>query len=258
MPTPHNQAHLEDIASTVLLPGDPKRAELIAETFFDDPVCFNEVRGMLGFTGTYKGHPVSVMGTGMGMPSIGIVAHELIDQYEVTTLIRVGSCGAYRRKMNLGDLIIAQGACTDSNFAHQYDLPGTYSAIADYELLEGAVTAAKRRNLTYHVGNILSSDIFYYADPLEWKRWQSMGILGSEMESYALYCEAARASVRALGVFTVSDNLVTGQQSSPERRQRSFDGMVAIALEAAFGADSMDAAPACETCSACPTELAGE
>lgn len=235
MPTPHNSAHLEDIASTVLLPGDPQRAKMIAEKYFDDPFCFNEVRGMLGFTGTFKGHPVSVMGTGMGMPSVGIVAHELIDQYEATTLIRVGSCGAYRRAVNLGDVVIAQAACTDSNFAHQYRLPGTYSAIADFDLLRAAVSASERRGLRYFVGNVLSTDIFYSANPVEWKRWQEMGVLASEMESYALYCEASRASVRALGVFTTSDNVVTGQRASSDRRARSFDSMVEIALEAAFG-----------------------
>lgn len=235
MPTPHNTAHIEEVADTVLLPGDPRRAQMIAEKFFDDPVCFNEVRGMLGFTGTWNGNRVSVMGTGMGMPSIGIVAHELINEYEAKKLIRVGSCGAFRRRVKIGDLIIAAGACTDSNFAHQYNLPGTYSAIADYDLLERAVAAARETNLPYSVGNILSSDVFYNEDALEWKRWQKMGVLGTEMESYALYCEGAVNDIATLGIFTVSDNFVTGKSASAERRERNFEDMVEVALKAAFG-----------------------
>lgn len=235
MPTPHNQAHIEDVADKVLLPGDPKRAKLIAETFFSDVKCFNEVRGMLGYTGTYHGERVSVMGTGMGMPSIGIVAHELLVEYEAKTLIRVGSVGSYRRNIRCGDIIIAQAACTDSNFVHQYGIPGIYSAIADYDLLERAVAAARERDLKYHVGNILSSDIFYNANGDEWQTWQRMGVLGTEMESYALFCECALNDAAALTVLTVSDNIATGKSVSSDRREKNFADMVEIALAAALG-----------------------
>lgn len=232
MPTPHNQALFGEVADKIMLPGDPKRAELIANRFLENPVCFNEVRGMLGFTGTYDGEKVSVMGTGMGMPSIGIVAHELISEYDVKKLVRVGSVGAYRRRIRIGDIIIAQAACTDSNFAHQYGMPGTYSAIADYELLSRAVEAAKEKGIRYHVGNILSSDVFYNADQEEWKDWQKMGVLGTEMESYALFCEAALADVAALTVLTVSDNIVANSHANADQREKSFENMVEIALAA--------------------------
>lgn len=238
MPTPHNSADPGDIAQTILLPGDPQRAKMIAESFFEDATCFNEVRGMLGFTGTFQGHPISVMGTGMGMPSIGIVAHELISYYGARTLIRVGSCGAYREGLDLGDIIIAQGACTDSNFAHQYGLPGTYSAIADFGLLLRAAASADEMGLACHVGNVLSSDVFYSEDADEWRRWEKMGVLAAEMESYALYCEAARTEAKALGIFTISDNIATGASASAEQRQNDFDDMVRVALGAAFGSDA--------------------
>lgn len=234
MPTPHNEAHIEDIADTILLPGDPLRAKLIAETYFEDPIQFNGVRGMLGFTGEYKGNRVSVMGTGMGMPSIGIVAHELICEYEVKTLIRVGSCAGYRRKMSIGDVVIAQAASTDSNFADQYNIPGTYAAVANYDLLEDAVTAARSQDIPFHVGNVLSSDVFYCADKDRWKKWQKMGIIGCEMETYALYCEAALFDVKALGVFMVSDNIITGRRMSASRREKDFARMLTTALGAAF------------------------
>jgi purine-nucleoside phosphorylase len=234
MATPHNAANPGDIAETILLPGDPLRAKLIAETYLDDPVQFTGVRNMLGYTGTYKGKPLSVMGTGMGIPSIGIVSHELICEYDVKKLIRVGSCGAYHRRMHIGDVVIAQGACTDSNYAHQYGLPGTYSAIADYDLLSGAVSAARRKDIPHHVGNILSSDLFYSADTDEWLKWKAMNVLGCEMETYALYCEAAYFGASALGIFMVSDNLRTSRHMSAEQRQCNFDKMLSIALDAAF------------------------
>lgn len=232
MPTPHNQAHIEDVADKIMLPGDPKRAELIAKKFFKDPVCFNEVRGMLGFTGTVNGEKVSVMGTGMGMPSIGIVAHELIAEYDVKKLVRVGSVGAFRRRIRIGDVIITQAACTDSAFAHHYNIPGTYSAIADYKLLAAAVDAAAKKGIRYHVGNILSSDVFYNANQDEWREWQKMGVLGTEMESYALFCEAALADVAALSILTVSDNIATNSHASSERREKAFEDMVELALAA--------------------------
>lgn len=233
MATPHNAANMGDIAETILLPGDPLRAKVIAETFLEDVVQFNSVRNMFGFTGTYKGKKVSVMGTGMGMPSIGIYSHELIHFYGVKNLIRVGSCGATSPDVKLGDIIMAQGACTDSNFAHQYQLPGTMSAISDFTLLKTAQEMAEKEGFPYRVGNVLSSDVFYTEMP-EWKSWAKMGVLGIEMESYALYCEAARAGVKALGIFTVSDSIVNGEATTAEERQNKFTNMMKVALETAI------------------------
>lgn len=233
MATPHNSAEVGQIAETVLLPGDPLRAKVIADTFLEDVVQFNSVRNMFGFTGTYKGKRVSVMGTGMGMPSIGIYSHELIHFYGVKNLIRVGSCGACTEKVNLGDIIMAQGACTDSNYAHVYQLPGTMSAICDYSLLKNAQEIAEEKGYPYAVGNILSSDVFYTETP-EWKQWVKMGVLCIEMESYALYCEAARAGVKALGIFSVSDSVVTGEAMDAMQRQNEFRNMMEVALETAL------------------------
>lgn len=232
MATPHNTAKPGDIAETILLPGDPLRAKLIAETYLEDRIQFNSIRNMFGYTGIYQGKRISVMGTGMGMPSMGIYSHELIHIYGVKNLIRIGSCGAIRKNISLGDIIMAQASCTDSNFAHQYQLPGTFSAIADFGLLSKAKEVADRLHAVSHVGNILTSDLFYTETP-EWKRWAELGILGTEMESYALYCEAAHAGVKALGIFTVSDSLVTGESLSAEVRQNGFRQMMEIALETA-------------------------
>ncbi|MGN0355849.1 MAG: purine-nucleoside phosphorylase [Muricoprocola sp.] len=233
MATPHNSAEMGQIAETILLPGDPLRAKVIADTFLEDVVQFNSVRNMFGFTGTYKGKKVSVMGTGMGMPSIGIYSHELIHFYGVKNLIRVGSCGACTENVNLGDIIMAQGACTDSNYAHTYQLPGTMSAICDYTLLKNAQEIAEEKGYPYVVGNILSSDLFYTETP-EWKQWAKMGVLCIEMESYALYCEAARAGVKALGIFSVSDSVVTGEAMDALQRQNEFRNMMEVALETAL------------------------
>lgn len=232
MSTPHNAANSGDIAQTVLLPGDPLRAKVISEKFLKDAVQFNSVRNMYGFTGTYEGKRVSVMGTGMGMPSIGIYASELVKFYDVKNLIRIGSCGAITDKIKIGSIVMAQGACTDSNFAHQYDLPGTYSAIASYDLLSKAVESARSRKYDFEVGNIVSTDIFYN-ETEEWKKWAKMGCLANEMESYALYCIAARAGVNALALFTVSDSLVTGEATSAAERENNFTGMMQIALDVA-------------------------
>lgn len=232
MSTPHNAANSGDIAQTVLLPGDPLRAKVISERFLKDAVQFNSVRNMYGFTGTYEGKRVSVMGTGMGMPSIGIYASELVKFYDVKNLIRIGSCGAITDKIKIGSIVMAQGACTDSNFAHQYDLPGTYSAIASYDLLSKAVESARSRKFDFEVGNIVSTDIFYN-ETEEWKKWAKMGCLANEMESYALYCIAARAGVNALALFTVSDSLVTGEATSAAERENNFTGMMQIALDVA-------------------------
>ena len=234
MSTPHNTAKMGDIAETVLLPGDPLRAKFIAENFLEDVVQFNTVRNMFGFTGTYNGKRISVMGTGMGCPSIGIYTYELINFYGVKNLIRIGSCGAMREDIQLGDIVLAIGASTDSNYAHQYELPGQFCATASYSLLSKAVTAAEANGSPYVVGNILSSDIFYNDAPEFWKKWQKMGIIGAEMESFALYCNAARAGVNALAMFTVSDNIVTHEEMSAEERQIGFKNMMKVALEAAI------------------------
>ena len=232
MSTHINAANKSDIAESILVPGDPLRAKFIAENFLDSPKCYNEIRGMLGYTGTYKGKRISVMGTGMGMPSMGIYSHELIHVYGVKNLIRIGSCGAIRGDILLGDIIMAQASCTDSNYAHQYQLPGTFSAIADFGLLSTAKEAADRLHAVSHVGNVLSSDLFYTETP-EWKSWAELGVLGIEMESYALYCEAARAGVKALGIFTVSDSIVNEESLSAKERQNGFRQMMEIALETA-------------------------
>ena len=234
MGTAHNSATMGDIAETVLLPGDPLRAKFIAETFLEDVVQFNAVRNMFGFTGTYKGKRVSVMGTGMGCASIGIYSYELIHMYGVKNLIRIGSCGAMQEHIELGDIIMAAGASTDCNFAHQYQLPGTFSATASWPLLYSAQQAAEKYGYRYQIGNVLSSDVFYNDTPDSWKIWAKMGILSVEMESFALYCNAARAGVNALGIFTVSDSMLTMEGMSAEERQVGFTKMMTVALEAAI------------------------
>lgn len=219
-----------EIAETVLFPGDPLRAKFIAETYLEDVQQFNGVRNMFGYTGTYKGQKVSVMGSGMGIPSIGIYSYELIHTFGCKKLIRVGSCGAMQENIDLYDVIIAQAASTDSDYVKQYNLPGHYAPIASYNLLEGAVSKAREKGVNYHVGNILSSDIFYNADEIANERWQRMGILGVEMESAALYMNATYAGVEALGVFTVSDHLIHNKATTPEERERAFTDMIEIAL----------------------------
>lgn len=233
MTTAHNQAKKGQIAETVLLPGDPLRAKFIAENFLEDIVEFNSVRNMLGYTGKYKGREVSVMGTGMGMPSMGIYSYELIHFYGVKNLIRVGSCGSYQEDVKIHDIILAQGACTNSNFASQYELPGTFSAIASFELLEKAKKIADDKNYKVRVGNILSSDIFYNDHPEVWKKWADIGVLGVEMEAYALYANAAKAGVNALTILTVSDSLVSQEATTPRERETTFTKMMEIALDLA-------------------------
>lgn len=228
--TPHINPRGVPIAETVLIPGDPLRAKFIAENYLDDVEQFNEVRNMLGFTGTYRGTEVSVMGSGMGIPSIGIYASELVKFFGAKKLIRVGSCGSLQKDIDLYDVIIAQSASTDSNFLHQYGLPGTFAPTASWQLLAAAVEQAKRQDATYHVGNILSSDVFYNEDETANARWSGMGVLGVEMESAALYAIAARHGVDALGIFTVSDNIITGEKTSAEERQTAFTAMMDIAL----------------------------
>ena len=234
VPTPHNGAKLGDIAETVLLPGDPLRAKYIAETFLENPVQYNTVRGMLGYTGTYKGKRISVQGTGMGIPSIGIYSYELIHFYGVKNLIRIGSAGAINEDLKTRDIVVGIGSCTDSNYASQYNLPGTFAPTASYELVEKAVNTARNLNIDVKVGNILSSDVFYGDEGLEGlRRWQKMGVLAVEMESAGLYMNAARAGVNALCILTISDCPFTGEVTTAEERQTSFTEMMKIALELA-------------------------
>ncbi len=233
MTTPHISANKGDIAETILMPGDPLRAKFIADTFLKDVVQFNAVRNMFGYTGTYKGKKISVMGSGMGIPSIGIYSYELINFYGVKNLIRVGSCGAYSEDLELYDIILGMGACTNSNYAKQYNLPGTFSAIASWDLLYKAKQVAEDKGIDVKVGNILSSDVFYNPDSQVYKKWASMGVLAVEMEAYALYCNAAAAGVNALTILTVSDSLVSKLETTSHERERGFGQMMEIALELA-------------------------
>ncbi len=233
MTTPHNGAKKGDIAETILLPGDPLRAKFIAETFLENPVQFNAVRNMLGYTGTYKGKRISVMGTGMGVPSIGIYSYELIHFYGVKNLIRVGSCGAFKEDLKLYDIILAMGASTNSNYADQYNLPGTFSAVASWELLYKAKKVADEKEIPVTVGSILTSDVFYSPDTESYKKWADMNVLAAEMETYALYCNAANAGVNALTILTVSDSVATREETTAEEREKGFTRMMEIALELA-------------------------
>ena len=233
MATPHNEALRGDIADIVLLPGDPLRAKYIADEYLTDTVQFNGVRNMLGFTGLYKDKKISVMGSGMGMPSIGIYSYELFKEYDVNKIIRIGSAGAIDKNLQLKDIVFAQGASTDSNWEKQYNLGGSFAPIADYKLLSCAVSKADKLGVRYKVGNVLSSDIFYTDDPDYNLRWAKMGVLAVEMEAAALYMNAARSGKEALAMFTISDHLVSGQGLSAEERQVGFRQMMEIALETA-------------------------
>ncbi len=230
--TPHINPNNNPIAETILLPGDPLRAKFIAENFLDNVVQFNSVRNALGFTGYYKGTQISVMGTGMGIPSIGIYSYELINFYNVKNLIRVGSCGALQEHLNLYDVILGMGASTNSNFASQYNLPGTFAPIASWSLLESAKKAADELNVKVHVGNILSSDTFYDDNKNAMDSWHKMGILGVEMEAAALYMNAARCGANALCILTVSDHILKHEETTAEQREKSFTDMMKVALEA--------------------------
>ena len=233
MATPHNAAQKGDIAKTVLMPGDPLRAKYIADHYLENVKCFNTVRNMFGYTGTYKGKEVSVMGGGMGMPSIGIYSYELFNFYDVDAVIRIGSAGGISDDVKLRDLVIGMGASTNSNYASQYNLPGTIAPIADYSLLRKAVEIAEGKGINVAVGNVLSSDIFYNDDKTVNDRWKRMGILCVEMEAAALYLNAVRAGKKALCMLTISDHLYTGEELSAEDRQNSFHEMMEVALELA-------------------------
>lgn len=233
-PTPHNGAIKGDIAKTVLMPGDPLRAKFIADTYLQDVRCFNTVRNMLGYTGTYQGVPVSVMGGGMGMPSIGIYSYELFNFYGVESIIRVGSAGGIADEVKVRDVVAGMGACTNSNYAHQYQLPGTYAPIASFDLLERAVAAGRDQGVELKVGNVLSSDTFYDDNDQATVSWQKMGVLAVEMEAAALYMNAARANKKALCLLTISDLPLKGESLSAEERQTSFTQMMEIALAVAI------------------------
>ena len=239
MSTPHINAEKGDFADTVLMPGDPLRSRFIAENFFNDAKLVNDVRGVQGYTGIYKGKKISVMASGMGMPSIGIYSYELYNFFGVENIIRVGSAGSYRADVKLRDIVLAQAACTDSNFVKQFGLPGDFSPIADFGLLTKAASKAESLGLSCHIGNVLSSDRFYGdSDGLpDWKQpmslWAKMGVLAVEMEAAALYMNAARAGKRALAICTISDSLVTGEETTAEERQNSFTDMIRLALETA-------------------------
>ena len=230
MATPHIAAEKGAFAKTVLMPGDPLRAQFIAKNYLEKAELVNNVRGIQGYTGEYKGKRVSVMASGMGMPSIGIYSYELFRFYDVDSIIRVGSAGAIDEKLKVRDIVLALGACTDSRFAGQFRLPGTFAPIASYRLLHAAAKAAEKAVIRPHIGNILSSDLFYddSASTLEWKK---MGVLAVEMESAALYMNAARAGKEALTILTISDHLVTGEETTAEERERTFTKMMELALE---------------------------
>ena len=233
IPTPHITAKKEDFAKTVLMPGDPLRAKFIAENFLENAVLVNNVRGVNGYTGYYKGKRVSVMASGMGQPSIGIYSYELFNFYDVENIIRIGSCGSFHKDLHVRDIIIAMGACTNGNYALQYNLPGTYAPIADFGLVKKAVELCDKAGVKYMVGNIFSSDIFY-DESNSGMEWAKMGVLGVEMESAALYCNAARAGKKALCICTVSDSfLYPEENTTAEERQNSFTKMMEIALELA-------------------------
>jgi purine-nucleoside phosphorylase len=230
IPTPHISAKAGDFAKTVLMPGDPLRAEFIAKTYLENAVLVNNVRGVQGYTGYYKGKRVSVMASGMGQPSIGIYSYELFNFYGVETIIRVGSCGSFSPDLHARDIIIAMGACTNGNYASQYNLPGTFAPIADFEMVRRAAAECEKAGVNYRVGNILSSDMFY-DDANSGMQWAKMGVLGVEMESAALYCNAARAGKKALCICTVSDSFVYPEENTTaEERQTSFTKMMEIAL----------------------------
>lgn len=233
IPTPHNSASAGDFAKTVLMPGDPLRAKYIAETYLESPKQVTAIRNMLGYTGTYKGKEISVMGSGMGMPSIGIYSYELFHFYDVDHIIRIGSAGGLQDSLKLMDIVVAMGACTNSNFAAQYGLPGTFAPTADYGLMSRAIEIAKAQGTHVVVGNVLSSDTFYSADSTANDKWKSMGVLAVEMEAAALYMNAAKAGKKALCLLTISDHIYTGEELSAADRQLSFGKMMEIALELA-------------------------
>ena len=233
MSTWHNQAEVGDIAESVLLPGDPLRAKFIAERYLENAQCFNTIRCAYGYTGYYKGKRVSVMATGMGIPSIGIYSYELYNVYKCKNLIRIGTSGGMQPGIELGDIIMAIGACTDSNYASQYELPGQLAATCDFGLLKKATEAAERLGYRYHVGNVSCSDVLYRDDKV-WRAWAKMGTIGSEMESYGLYCNALACGGKALAIFTNTINMETGEEISQNDAEKNLTHMIEVALETAI------------------------
>lgn len=238
-PTPHINAAPKDFARTVLMPGDPLRSKYIAENYLENAVLINNVRGIQGYTGTYKGTRVSVMASGMGMPSIGIYSYELFNIFGVENIMRIGSAGSMSEKVKVRDIVIGMGACTNSNFAAQYKLPGSFAPIASYKMLETVVSKAEAHHAVYHVGNLLSSDTFYDDDDTSTAKWQKLGVMAVEMEAAALYMNAARAGKNALALCTISDSLVTGEATTSEERQNSFTQMMEIALDSTCELDKL-------------------
>lgn len=234
MSTPHNEAKKGEIAKVVLMPGDPNRALWIADNFLHDVKCVNKVRGNCCYTGlTKNGKRISVMSSGMGHPSIGIYSYELYSEYDVETIIRVGTCGAYQENIELFDVLLCAGSSTDSNYAAQFHLNGTYSALADFEVLMRAREVLEKKGFPYHMGNIFSADVFYDFDKETWKRWAKLGIMGVEMESYALYINAAYLKKRALTMLTVTDHFVKEGKLTAEQRQIGLRNMIESAIETA-------------------------
>ncbi len=234
MATPHIKAEKGDFAKTVIMPGDPLRAQYIAENFITDAVLVNNVRGIQGYTGTYKGQRISVMASGMGMPSMGIYSYELFNFFDVENIIRVGSAGSMRADVKLREIVLAMSTSTNSGFMNQYNLPGVYAPTASYELLSKAIAAVREKEIPYHVGNVLTSDTFYDDDPDANAKWRKLGVMCVEMETAALYMNAARAGKNALSILTVSDSLITGEATDSDERQTGFNNMISVALETAI------------------------
>jgi len=232
-PTPHINAAPEDFGKTVLMPGDPLRAKFIAETFLTGARLVNNVRGIQGYTGTYKDTKISVMASGMGMPSMGIYSYELYHFFGVDNIMRIGSTGSMHRDVHIRDIVIGMGASTNSNYANQYGLPGSFAPIASYGMMREAIAACESKGVRYHVGNLLSSDTFYDDDGAALEKWMRMGVLAVEMEAAALYMNAARCGKNALAICTVSDHILTGEATTAEERQTSFTQMMEVALETA-------------------------
>lgn len=233
MSTHINAAKKGDIAESVLLPGDPLRAKFIAENFLENPKKYNDIRGMYGYTGTYKGVPVSVQGTGMGMPSMGIYSWELITEYGCQNLIRIGTAGSFNEEAKIGDIVVALAASTDSNYIHAFDVPGSYSPCASWELLSKLYDTSREIAIPFKAGNVVSCDVFYELGDTWWKKWADMGVWAVEMEAAALYMNAAYNDVNALAMMTISDHFVTDQHATPEERQTTFTDMMKLALEVA-------------------------
>ena len=233
MKTFHNEAAFGEIGRTVLMPGDPLRARYIAETYLENVVCYNRVRGMNGYTGYYQGRKVSVQGSGMGNPSMGIYAYELYNSYGVESIIRVGTAGAIHRDVQVGELVLAMGCCTNSNFPQQYHLPGSFAPLADFGLLESAAQGARVEGTGVHIGNVYSSDVFYEDQAGEKGAWEKMGVLAQEMETLALYCTAARAGKKALSMLTIGSSIHSQTALTNEEREQNLDSMIRLALRVA-------------------------